>query len=395
IELALEIDSGRYPSLHRFHTWLNELRQNSQEAPDETPVAGDGNRVRIMTIHGAKGLEAPIVFLADASSEPKRDNSYRALVDWPSGQARPQSFFLTGKKSQQDAFTRQRLEREQREEDRESANLLYVALTRARQLLYISGCQSRRGAGTEKGDGWYGHITRALAPKSESFDDEAQVISSGQMPTQVTKHKVTSTEHWPIPEGLDKPLPRSTLLQGKLYEIAPSRAVSDAYINSGTDEDGRQRGIAIHRILEYLLQTPADQQRPTTIANELAMEENDADFQSWWKEAQQVINSPELAFLFDASNYQKACNEVPIQYQQNGRTVYGIIDRLVINKDEIIVVDYKTHQSATDKNIDELAEKYHPQMDYYLEGVRKLRPDLKTRGLLLFTSSKQVFEYST
>lgn len=394
IELALEIDSGRYPSLHRFHTYLNELRQYSQEAPDETPVAGDGDRIRIMTIHGAKGLEAPIVFLADASSEPKRDHGYRALVDWPSGQAQPQSFLVAGKKSQQDAFTRLRLEREQQEEARESANLLYVALTRARQLLYISGCQSRKKTESEKG-GWYGHISRALMQEGESFSDEAQVITSGKTPTQATVQKITTIKSWPIPEGLNKPLPRNQTL----HEIAPSRSVSHTHVSTDTDEDGKQRGIAIHRILEYLSQaTQAEHQTsklPETIASELCLAENDADFQSWWQEAQQVINSPELAFLFDDKNYQQAWNEVPIQYQHRGqeRAVYGIIDRLVMSKEEVIVVDYKTHQSASNNNINELAEKYKPQMEYYLQGARELWPGLKVRGMLLFTTCNEVFEY--
>jgi ATP-dependent exoDNAse (exonuclease V) beta subunit len=209
------------------------------------------------------------------------------------------------------------------------------------------------------------------------------------MPTQAAEHIPESPKSWAIPVDLDKPLPREQILR----EIAPSRTVGEAYVSSDTDEDGRQRGIAIHRMLEYLSQTPQTEQQAIAIANELGVQENDTEFQAWWQEAQQIINSPKLAFLFADKNYQQAWSEVPIQYQQNERIVYGIIDRLVINKDEVIVVDYKTHQSATDKNVYNLAEKYRTQMDYYLEGVRQLWPDLKARGLLLFTACGEVFEY--
>ena len=71
IELALEVDNGRYPSLPRFLDQLNRLRQSDNDQPDEgTPEETDSQRVRIMTIHGAKGLEAPVIFLADTANQP-------------------------------------------------------------------------------------------------------------------------------------------------------------------------------------------------------------------------------------------------------------------------------------------------------------------------------------
>ncbi|MCL5668595.1 MAG: DNA helicase UvrD, partial [Gammaproteobacteria bacterium] len=155
IELALDTGSGRYPSLMRFRERLRALQTNA------AAVSDSDQQVRIMTIHAAKGLEAPAIFLADAAAPPHGARPYRALIDWPSGAARPAHFLLTGKKSAQDSVTRDLLERHERAEQREEANLLYVALTRARQFLFVSGVLPYKGDDL----GWYGMVVRPLLPE--------------------------------------------------------------------------------------------------------------------------------------------------------------------------------------------------------------------------------------
>ncbi|MFP5506575.1 MAG: UvrD-helicase domain-containing protein, partial [Gammaproteobacteria bacterium] len=154
IELALEVDSGRYPSLPHFVARLGELRQRAADAPDDAPPeSGGGERVQFLTVHGAKGLEAPVVFLADSGGNTSRDrNAWQALVDWPADADRPRHLLLVGRKADRDSVTRQLLERQQRAEQREDANLLYVALTRARQMLCVSAAVTDDTADS----GWYG-----------------------------------------------------------------------------------------------------------------------------------------------------------------------------------------------------------------------------------------------
>ena len=160
IELALEVDNGRYPSLPRFLDQLNRLRQSDNDQPDEgTPEETDTQRVRIMTIHGAKGLEAPVIFLADTATQPRAHNAHAALVDWPENREKPAHFLLTGKKASHDSITCRLLDEQAHNDQREEANLLYVAITRARQYLFISGNQKDAAAG----DSWYGLIQQALA----------------------------------------------------------------------------------------------------------------------------------------------------------------------------------------------------------------------------------------
>jgi len=159
LELALDMDNGRYPSLAHFRAHLHELRLYQREAPDEVPSMDSRSCVRIMTIHAAKGLEAPVVFLADAANSKRAQRPYRALINWPANARRPSHFMLTAKKAGQDTLTTALLQEQETQELREDANLLYVALTRARQFLFISGCAPQRGDDL----GWYGMITSRLS----------------------------------------------------------------------------------------------------------------------------------------------------------------------------------------------------------------------------------------
>ncbi|HCA27762.1 MAG TPA: DNA helicase, partial [Betaproteobacteria bacterium] len=160
MELALQVDSGRYPSLTKFLNQLVELRRGAeQEAPDEGIVGDAGNAVRIHTIHEAKGLEAPIVWLLDANPPAPRAAAYRPALDWPPDAPRPRHFSLTGGKNETAAFQQQRFEEEQTAAAREDLNLLYVAMTRAKQVLYVSGCANR---GADE-NGWRPRVQRAVA----------------------------------------------------------------------------------------------------------------------------------------------------------------------------------------------------------------------------------------
>ncbi len=96
--------------------------------------------------------------------------------------------------------------------------------------------------------------------------------------------------------------------------------------------------------------------------------------------------------FFDPARYQEARNEIPILYRDGGRDVYGVIDRLVIREEEIVLIDYKTHAHATKEIIAQLAEDFREQMRQYGEGARRLWPGKKLRLVLLFTACGEMVE---
>jgi ATP-dependent helicase/nuclease subunit A len=127
IGLALDMDSGRYPSLMRFIQWLNELYKLDSDAPDEPVSNQSSNRVRLLTIHAAKGLEAPVVFLVDSTHKPKSGNTYTVLLNWPIDSNQPDALLLTPTAENQEPFTLSLVEQKMKDDTREEANLLYAS----------------------------------------------------------------------------------------------------------------------------------------------------------------------------------------------------------------------------------------------------------------------------
>jgi ATP-dependent helicase/nuclease subunit A len=381
IELALEVDSGRYPSLSRFLYQLERLRRQEQDQPDEgTQEQADNNRVRLMTIHAAKGLESPVVFLADATAGHSSRNAYDALVDWPASADRPRHILLCGRKTDQDSTTARLLEQQTAEDLREDANLLYVALTRARQFLFITGSAASKNPDTN----WYELIRSALLATGGMADDANPVLESGRLPSAAAPRTV-ATETGPVDprlaERIEAPAP--------FRLIAPSRLVTSETDMPG-EVDGRRRGSAIHLMLDRLSRpqggTPA--QRLAGLAGTLEREADDPELLAWWQEALDVHTDMHFAYLYDPSRYERAYNEVPVQYRQNESLVYGIIDRVVVSDDSILVIDYKTHRTASADTVARLATDYGEQMRLYARGVAKVWPEYRVRPCLLFTACK-------
>jgi ATP-dependent helicase/nuclease subunit A len=168
LELLLDIDGGRAPSLTRVAQELSALRElPDEEAPGEGDLgASDGEHVRIMTIHAAKGLEAPIVLLADTHRPAARMRPNQALVDWPVGEDRPVAFSWL-LKSRPEGTTRDAWVDAQRSRElAEEQHLLYVAMTRAREWLIVSGA-ARRGADSEGHLSWYRAIAGIVPARAD------------------------------------------------------------------------------------------------------------------------------------------------------------------------------------------------------------------------------------
>ena len=275
------------------------------------------------------------------------------------------------------------LDRQAQNDLREEANLLYVAMTRARQYLFISGNQKEAAAA----DSWYGLIARALSDWDTTADGHPchETGHSGELDT------VLPTAGMPVTP--DPRLSGPVAVPERQRLIAPSRALHAATMENG-DTDGRERGIAIHLMLQQLGTTEpcCPEAIPATIANALQREINDPVCQAWWQEAIATVQAPQLQWLFDHTRYQQAFNEVPIQYLDGNRMVYGIIDRLVINNGTAWVIDYKTHQRADPDSLPRLAESYREQMRLYASGVQQLWPGLSVKPCLLFTACGELVE---
>ena len=380
IELALEVDAGRYPSLPRFLDRVRQLRNLEKEGPSQaTPQSEHNQRVCLLTIHAAKGLEAPVVFLADSNSPGSSPPGYQALVRWPAEADRPSDFLLLSNSRQRDSISKARYDLEQQEERRESANLLYVALTRAKNMLVISGCEhsSRRTSSS-----WYEQIAKAVC--DETAPGEAWIHSFKQAPVIDNAETARETDKVDIDPRLNQPIPTRPLWR----EIAPSRQLQDAAFEPGSTE-GRNRGLAIHRMLQLATQAQERKLDAGDILSRVATESGltpDAPLlRQCWDEVSKLLDNRDLTWLLAPVTGARTFNEVPIQYRRGQQTVYGIIDRLVVTDADIHLIDYKTHRIDSQSLAQQLAEHYKPQLELYREGIRRLWPDHSIQAYLLLT----------
>ena len=384
VELALEVDAGRYPTLPRFLDKLGQLRSLDKEGPSQaTPRNEGGQRVRILTVHASKGLEAPIVFIADAAAVSSGSNTCQTLVSWPAESDRPTDFMLLSNSQARDQISDERYQHDLQEEQRESANLLYVALTRARNMLVISGCSSNRQASLSS---WHASLSRALC---DSDTVESTFTESYLEPPQRDIAPPAGTEPVDVDIRLSQPLP----VTGSIREIAPSRQV-DALEASAGDGDGIIRGLFIHRLLQLTLDSGFNEGLIVQVAAEQGLAPNDTRIADWRDEVYALLNDTRLAWLMRPDAQHRAYNEVPLSYRRNRQTVYGLIDRLLVGPERIWIVDYKSHRirHATDRA--RLAAHYSGQLDMYRDGVKQLWPRHQLTSCLLLTHTAEILEVS-
>ena len=390
LDLALEIDSGRYPSISRFLTRLTELQHAGSEAPSEpTPQQGQ-NIVEILTVHQSKGLEAPVIFFCNLASKPMDDKAWSTMVDWPADADRPRQFLLQPRTADIDSVSQKARDAWKIRQQTEAANLLYVALTRAKQMLVLSASET---AANSRQENRYQQLKRLLEPLGEIDKNERWHYQQGEIPVWSKGPEVVpETSIEPHPD-LQKPLS----LPKPFIEIAPSKVHADKSRRTTTDkdsaaineEDSLPRGIAIHRFLE-LLSSAAEWQDEALhfqVAAELDLQPQDPALTKWLDEAKANINQFPEVF---AGNYLQALNETPILYTLDKGQVYGLIDRLLIFPDKICIIDYKTHRLESPKKSKELARVYQSQLGYYAAGLRKIYPDQKIEASLLLTHTQQL-----
>ncbi|HEX5057252.1 MAG TPA: UvrD-helicase domain-containing protein [Gammaproteobacteria bacterium] len=385
LALALEIDSGRYPSLSNFLLQLRRIRASDQDQPDTPPLASGERRVRLMTIHAAKGLEAPVVFVADTRAATSRNDSFQALVDWPHTADRPEHFLLYIARARMPSILEPLLERQRQRQSREQANLLYVALSRAKQMLFISGSGNNIQDATESGD-WYSRIVQALKPHATRLPGGGYRITSGDVQQGPRSARVAESRD----SRLEIPLPSFThgddlITPGDTVEVA-----SDTEILR-QQPLGRQHGTVVHKMLEMLAPPEAVHALELDAFLDYGLQRE--LLTTWQKEARAVLAKPELQFLFNPELYDRAYKEVPLIYRTDtGAVVHGLIDRVVIQGNDVWLIDYKTRRAEDALELQELARHYRPQLLYYAEGLRKIWPGKNVRPAILLTGSQTLLE---
>ena len=340
MEIALNVDAGRYPSLSRFLRTLDELKQaDDNEAPNEGAVDQGGAALRIYTVHESKGLEAPLVWLLDSNAKAPSDKGYDVLLDWPTNAAKPAHLSLYTDKASRGAAREQYFAADQLLAEREDMNLLYVAMTRAKQILFVSG------SGKLLDDSWYARVAAAQGERV----DAPLLVSSVTAPSVDAPSVATSMD-----VRLTQPLPTGTR---KAVMTEPQR-----------------RGVWLHALLQHLAASNDTTQETERAALQSRIGIPTAEMDALWQQAQQLLSSPSLARYFDTQQYLSACNEMPYV---NAQGELKRIDRLVEFEGEVWVLDYKLGENTD-------PARHHAQMLEYKSAMQSVYAGKQVRCALLF-----------
>ncbi|TAN75094.1 MAG: hypothetical protein EPN14_08665 [Gallionella sp.] len=350
MEIALNVDAGRYPSLPGFLRELAELRHAGDgDAPDEGKVSQAGNALRIYTVHEAKGLEAPIVWLLDTNPSRKKEEGYDVLLHWPTGDERPTHFSLYGDKASRGIVREPYFEQDAQLAQREDLNLLYVAMTRAKQVLLASG----NGEMVESS--WYQRIANSegLAQKTEDSSIVAAVRQS-------------------MNKAIEKPHPPQSVVDERLTQPLPAGSRKTALT------DVQHYGTWLHALMQHLT-PPNEKNDAQRLQQQLGIPA--AHMPALWQQAQRLLVAPQLLRFFDARHYRAAGNEVAYV---NARGELRRIDRLVEFDEEVWVLDYKTGADAGPAT-------YSAQMEEYRSAMQAVYPR-KTVRCALISGDGQLLE---
>ncbi len=385
LRLALAYETRHVASMQGFVHWL---RQGHQEIKRD--MEGRGAAVRIMTVHGAKGLEAPIVFLPDTCRAPVKRGGQVNRLQFDAAR-RP---LWRASKALQESYGEAQVARAERQARQEEKRLLYVALTRARDRLYIGGWLGKRDTQPAEGS-WYDMIAQALG-------DDLQQLALGEtaLPAMQSAQTVTVEASVPPPDWVHKAAPKETktyrYFADKLF--SPSAlAQGDAPVTSPAGAQGEglriaaQRGRLIHTLLETLPDLPPAERQAAALAYlkrvVLATGQSlDAAAQAQIiGEAMGLMAQPELADLFGAH----ARAEAPIAgvlEMADGQhlAMSGQIDRLVELDDAIWLVDFKTGARQDDNSA------YRLQMAAYRALMQKTNAEKPIRCALIWTQTPHI-----
>ena len=406
---ALAAEARGVTDLERFAGELGraevEVKRELEGADaDDGPLFTRMGAVRVMTVHGAKGLEAPVVILPDTNGglARSRDGLLKTGAIDAQGEWRTDGGYLFAPREKEDtpASADARAHRKGREAH-EQLRLLYVALTRARDRVIVAGRIGARDKGPTKG-GWYERIAAAFDRAEEGGGDLVREVRDG--PRLI--RRFGRDPAFALDSGETAPAPDAA--PAWLREAAPPEPESSRYASPSTFAEGRRgpapsplattvgglgrfrRGELIHRLLQLLPDLPAAE-RPAAAERILARERDLHDDQrrEMARAALAVLEDPRFAQVWAPGSKAEAAVAGSAPELPEGLAISGRVDRLLVTPERVMVVDFKTNRPSPDR-IEAADPAYIAQMAIYAAVLRAVFPGRRVEAALVWTDGPKL-----
>lgn len=391
LQQSIAYESSDVPSLTGFLTW-----QEVEAVKIKRQSEGAGEKLRVMTVHGAKGLEANIVILPDTAdyAPPMR----QSLLKLPDGNA----VFRSGKGNRPASLLPIYLEEERRLTE-ESNRLLYVALTRPRQWLITCGAGTDREK-EDKQPSWHRLIAEAME-KMGAFEVElagqpGRRVQFGDWPQSAAAPAAPASAEAAPPDTVLPPWADSPAEAGPAVPqmLSPSRIGSGAHALAGESEADREeamlRGTQLHLLLEHLPMYPATDwpSRAAGLLRQGEIPPLDEEIAERLAEAVAVLTSDDLGWIFAPET--EALTEVDItsSLPETSKRLLGRIDRLIRREDgSVLAVDFKSN-AVVPEHPSDVPEGILTQLGAYIYGLEQIFPGVPASAAVLWTKTGSLME---
>jgi ATP-dependent helicase/nuclease subunit A len=389
LALALDHEQDQQPSLSGF---LADMRR--QEVSIKRDLAEHGGGVRVMTVHGAKGLEAPIVILADAATKPNGNQTTKPVLILPEPPQGPLFVHASGKNHVPATAT---LAQEAKEKlGEEYWRKLYVGMTRAEEALYVTGAFTPgTSVESQMKDTWYEAVKAALRPhcriETDAEGEEITLVYPREAETAAEGTSAGSTAFRAFVPLLLPDLPpppaRPIVRPSSAYEATRGETALATSAETVRDaEEARRTGIALHALLQHLGHVPrGDRDLVAAKAMPALLPDYPHLHEALAARAISILSRPELAHLFGPDSRA----EVPflIDAERGGKPVRiaGRIDRLVVDDAHVLVVDYKSDATLAGAP-EAVPGNYRTQLGLYALVAGQLFPERVVTAAILWTS---------
>ncbi|HWF63297.1 MAG TPA: double-strand break repair helicase AddA [Rhizomicrobium sp.] len=362
LSLALAYEGGATPSLEGFLDWV--ARGNTEVKRD---MERGRNEVRVMTVHGAKGLEADIVILPDTTTLPDPPSRKGHLLYHSDGVLYPLAV------AEAPLVVAQAKQAEQEEMLSEHRRLLYVALTRARERLYVCGFENKRGLRTGS---WYELAEKAAAALGRPITRHgmgAHVFGHVENEKGVAT-RAPANDEARLPAWMTRPAPPEHVLPRLIRpsDALPMREPSPfSPLREG--KDPFKRGNVVHALLSRLPEIESGERKVLAVKYAVAQGFAEDEAGALADETIRVLNDPEFAPAFAPGSRAEVAFLANLPELGRGAQVNGRVDRLAVTGNEVLVLDFKTNRPPPTREED-VSALYLAQMALYRAAATRIFP---------------------